>query len=72
MNRKSMENRLSLLLLLGFALGAPLQLSAQVPVDENGQPLAAIEDLDYLDDEAGDLPTMTWQLFCRHRPTRSK
>ena len=57
MNRKSMENRLSLLLLLGFALSAPLQ--AQVPVDENGQPLVAIEDLEYVGDATQAIPTMT-------------
>jgi hypothetical protein len=37
MDRKSMASRLSILLLLGLALSAPLSLVAQVPVDENGE-----------------------------------
>jgi hypothetical protein len=44
MDRKSMASRLSLLLLLGLALSAPLRLVAQVPVDENGEPLSALGD----------------------------
>jgi hypothetical protein len=44
MDRKSMASRLSILLLLGLALSAPLSLVAQVPVDENGEPLSALGD----------------------------
>ena len=43
MDRKSNAGRFGLLLLLGFAFSAPLELAAQVPVDENGQPLTAID-----------------------------
>ena len=64
MDRKSMTSRLSLLLLLGFALSAPLELAAQVPVDENGAPLVALDDEGLADvglaDEAlPEIPPMT-------------
>lgn len=59
MDRKSMQSRLSVLLLVGFAIGAPLQLSAQVPVDENGAPLVALDgDVD-VEDVLNDIPQMT-------------
>ncbi len=64
MDRKSMTSRLSLLLLLGFAMSAPLELAAQVPVDENGAPLVALDDEGLADeglaDEAlAEIPPMT-------------
>ena len=43
MDRKCNASRLGLLLLLGLAFGTPLELAAQVPVDESGQPLTAID-----------------------------
>jgi len=42
MDRKPNASRLALLLLLGLAFSMPLELAAQVPVDENGQPMTAI------------------------------
>jgi hypothetical protein len=51
MDRKSTDRRLNpwlpLLLLGGLALTLPLQLAAQVPVDENGSPLEALDPFDY-------------------------
>jgi hypothetical protein len=53
MDRKSTDNRLNsllpLLLLGGLVLAAPLKLAAQVPVDENGEPLEALDPFDYIE-----------------------
>ena len=54
-----MQSRLSILLLTGFALGAPLQLSAQVPVDENGAPLVALDGNVDVENVLNDIPEMT-------------
>ena len=43
MDRNTNASRLALLLLLGLAFTMPLELAAQVPVDESGQPLTAID-----------------------------
>ena len=58
MDRKSMASQLSLLLLLGLALSAPLSLAAQVPVDENGEPLTALDDEGYADESLQDIPPL--------------
>jgi hypothetical protein len=52
MDRKTNASRLGLLLLLGLTFSVPPELAAQVPVDENGQPLTAI---DYEDDAGADV-----------------
>ena len=59
MDRKSMESRLSLLLLLGFALSAPLPLAAQVPVDESGAPLLALDDEGKAHEAIQEIPPLT-------------
>ena len=59
MDRKPMQSRLSLLLLMGFAISVPLQLSAQVPVDKNGNPLVALDGNVEVEDVLDDIPQMT-------------
>jgi len=59
MDRKPMASPLSLLLLLTLALSAPLQLAAQVPVDENGNPLSSLDDEGYADEALQDIPALT-------------
>ncbi len=60
MDRKSMASRLSLLLLLtGLAISVPLRLAAQVPVDENGEPLSALNDEGYADEALQDIVPLT-------------
>jgi hypothetical protein len=63
MDRKPMTSRLSLLLLPlllgGLALSTPLKLAAQVPVDENGEPLSALDDEGYADVALQDIPSLT-------------
>ena len=63
MNRISVHSRLNLLPLLllfgGLALSAPVKLVAQVPVDENGEPLAALEDEGYADEAIQDIAPLT-------------
>ena len=54
-----MASRLSLLLLLGFALSVPLQLAAQVPVGENGEPLVALDDEGFADETIQEIPSLT-------------
>jgi len=44
MDRKWMTGRFRISLLLAIAFSAPAQLAAQVPVDEQGEPLAAYDD----------------------------
>ena len=44
MNRKWMTGRFRISLLLAIAFSAPVQLAAQVPVDAQGEPLAAYDD----------------------------
>jgi len=44
MDRKWMTGRFRISLLLAIAFSAPVQLAAQVPVDEQGEPLAAYDD----------------------------
>jgi hypothetical protein len=44
MNRKSKARRFGLLLLLGAAMSVPLELAAQVPVDEYGRAIEPLED----------------------------
>ncbi len=67
MDRKPMANQLSLLLLPlllgGLALSTPLRLAAQVPVDDNGDPLSALEDEGYADEALRDIaPLKTAEL----------
>ena len=60
MDRKPIASRLSLLLLLtGLALSTPLKLAAQVPVDENGEPLSALNDEGYADEALQDIAPLT-------------
>ena len=63
MDRKPMASQLSLLLLPlllgGLALSTPLRLAAQVPVDENGEPLSALNDEGYADEALQDIPPLT-------------
>ena len=59
MERKSMTSGLSLLVLLGFALCAPPQLAAQMPVDENGEPLVALDDEGKAYETIQEIPSLT-------------
>ena len=63
MDRKSMASQLSFLLfpvlLGGLVLSAPLELAAQVPVDENGEPLAALVDEGYAAEATQDIAPLT-------------
>jgi len=59
MDRKPMASPLSLLLLLTLALSAPLQLAAQVPVDENGNALSSLDDEGYADEALQDISALT-------------
>ena len=63
MDRKPMASKLSLLLLPlllgGLALSTPLRLAAQVPVDENGEPLSALNDEGYAGETLQDIPPLT-------------
>ena len=53
MDRKSTDRRLNpllpLLLLGGLVFSMPLQLAAQVPIDDNGEPLRALDPFDYME-----------------------
>jgi len=63
MDRKPMASQLSLLLLPlllgGLALSTPLRLAAQVPVDENGEPLSALNDEGYASETLQDIAPLT-------------
>ena len=63
MDRKPMASKLSLLLLPlllgGLTLSAPLKLAAQVPVDENGEPLSALNDEGYTGEALQDILPLT-------------
>lgn len=63
MDRISVHSRLNLLPLLllfgGLALSTPLELVAQVPLDENGVPLAALDDGGYAGEAIQDIAPLT-------------
>jgi hypothetical protein len=59
MDRKSKAGGITLLVLTGLALSAPLELAAQVPVDENGEPIAALEGDGYSEAESPEIQTLT-------------
>ncbi len=52
MNDKPKAGKSTLLVLAGLMLLSPFELAAQVPVDQSGQPLPALEDDNYLEPES--------------------
>ena len=76
MDRKSTDNRLNpllpLLLLGGLALILPLTLVAQVPVDENGEPIEALDPFDYIEPSEQAIQPMASAALAEasdHKPT---